>query len=160
MMSKPQSHFPGPGPSIGFVVAMRTRLIGASQGAPNEWIIVSRWGKHGENLSLGWTSQSAVHGDAPICLTPRQSAFAVRQERAGASSPATFRLAALLPDRITVAGEFVPAKGYIRLYGSGPSLWLRSEGECLLADRRPAWHVEATRASWIGEFFEARSPPP
>jgi hypothetical protein len=155
-MSKPQNFRPGPGPNIGFVVAMRARLIGTILGSPYEWIIVSRWGTHGEHLSLGWTAQPALHPDAPIGLTPNRSAFAVRQEHSFAASAATFRLAALLPDRVTVAGKFLPAKGIVRLNGNGSKLRLQSEGECLLPDLRSAWHVEATRASWIGEFFEAR----
>jgi hypothetical protein len=154
MMSKPQDHRPGPGPNIGFVVAMRARLIGGLPGSPHEWIIVSRWGKHGEHLSLGWTGQPAVHTDAPICLTPRQSTFAVGHACSTDASPVTFQLAVLLPDRITMAGEFVPAKGYVRLYGSGSNLRLHSEGECLPPAPRPAWHAEASRANWIGEFIE------
>ena len=47
-------------------------------------------------------------------------------------TPATFRLAACCPTGITVAGDFVPAEGYVRLYGSGPGLRMRSEGRCLI----------------------------
>jgi hypothetical protein len=160
MMSKPQNDRPGPGPSLGFVVAMRAKLIGASRPPLDEWIIVSRWGAHGENLSIGWTSLPAADGDAPIGLVPCQTGFAVRRERSSLWTPATFRLAALLPDRIPVAGAFVPAQGYVRLYGTGSNLHLRSEGQCLQPGLRADWNLEATRAIWIGEFIEGRTMPP
>ena len=70
-------------------------------------------------------------------------------------TPATFRLAPSLPDQMTVAGVFVPAEGYVRLYGNGPTLRVRSKGQCLGPALRCAWHMEAARATWIGEFIEA-----
>jgi hypothetical protein len=139
---------------------MRAKLIGAGRPPLSEWVIVSRWGTHGENLSIGWTALPASEGDAPIGLVPRQTAFAVRRERSSMWTPATFRLAALLPDRVPVAGVFVPAQGYVRLYGSGSNLRLRSEGQGLQPGLRADWNIEAARAVWIGEFIEGRTRPP
>lgn len=158
MTSKRQNHYPEPGSNNGFVVAMRAKLIGPVRRLPYEWMIVSRWGKHGENLSIGWTMLPALCGDAPIGLTPRQSAFAVRQERSSGWTPATFRLTPVLHPNITMAGDFIPAEGYVRLYGSGPTLRVRSEARCLRPDLHPGWHVEAERAVWIGEYIELQPP--
>jgi hypothetical protein len=157
MMSKPHNHCcPGPSPSLGFVVAMRARLVDTGCPPRCEWMIVSRWGPYGENLSIGWTSLPAAGGDAPIGLTPRKTAFAVRHERSSSWTPATFRLEPLAPERIMVAGDFVPAQGYVRLYGTGSNLRVQSVGECLQPNLRAGWHMEATRAIWIGEFIEER----
>ncbi|MEA2791418.1 MAG: hypothetical protein QOG73_3824 [Acetobacteraceae bacterium] len=151
----PQNHDPAPVPCPGFVVAMRAKLIGASNPARHEWIIVSRWGPYGEYLSIAWTSRPAHLGTAPISLAPRQAALAVRQERPAVLTPATFTLTSSLPEDISLAGDFVPAKGFVRLSGNGTRLRMHSEGQSLKPSLRSAWHVEATRARWIGEFFEA-----
>src|ERR1700712_4681797 len=65
MTSKLQNRYPEPGPNNGFVVAMRAKLIGSVRRLPYEWMIVSRWGAHGEYLSIGWTGLPALRGDAP-----------------------------------------------------------------------------------------------
>jgi hypothetical protein len=157
MMQEPGNpHLPSI-PSHGFVIAMRAKPIGAHSAARHEWMIVSRWGTRAEYLSIAWTSRPAHLGTAPIGLAPRQTALAVRQERTAAWTPATFTLASSLPGHIPVAGEFVPARGYIRLYGSATKIRMHSEGECLKPGLRAPWHVEATRARWIGEFIEPRA---
>jgi hypothetical protein len=118
-------------------------------------MIVSRWGTRGEYLSFAWTSRPAHLGTAPIGLMPRQTALAIRQDRSAACLPATFALASALPDRITVAGDFVPAKGSARIFGFGTKLRLLSEGQCLKPSIRAPWNVDAVRARWIGEFIES-----
>lgn len=140
----------------GFVVAMRAKLVAATRPSQFEWIIVSRWGTAGEYLSIAWTSLRANRGEAPIDLTPRQAVLAVRREQSKKWSPATFLLATSLPDEITVAGDFMPAEGYARLYGKDAGLRLRSEGWSAAPEQR-AWHVEATRQPWIGEFIEPQA---
>ena len=140
----------------GFVVAMRAKLIAESYPETQEWLIVSRWGTGGEHLSMAWTALTAVAGDAPIGLMPRQTALAIQDGGACSGLRTTFRLASALPDRLSVAGAFVPAQGYIRLYGEGPRLHIRSEGTCTRSGIRDPWHIEADRASWIGEFVEAQ----
>lgn len=134
---------------------MRAKLIVTAGPPLFEWIVASRWGADGEYLSIGWTFLPAASGDAPIDLTPRRALLAVKQERAAAWAPATFVLVSALPDRMTVAGDFVPAEGYVRLYGTGSRLRVRSKGRSLDPDLRPAWRIEATRANWIGAFVEA-----
>ena len=145
---------PSPDPCLGFVVAMRAKLVDATRPSLYEWLIVSRWGTEGNYLSIAWTSLPARPGEAPIDLMPRQTALAIRREQSAAWAPATFLLASSLPEGVTVAGDFVPAEGYVRLYGKGAKLRARSEGQCLRPELRAAWHVEATRARWIGEFIE------
>jgi hypothetical protein len=122
-------------------------------------MIVSRWGADGNYLSLAWTSLPAESGEAPISLTPRRTALAVRDTTSPTRGWATFLLIRSLPGRITVAGDFVSAEGYVRLYSNRTDLRLRSRGQCLDPSLGAAWDLEATRAPWIGEFIEAGSPP-
>jgi hypothetical protein len=133
---------------------MRAKLINATRPSLYEWLIVSRWGSHGENLSISWTFLPAHPGGAPLHLAPRQTALAVSPERASGWVPETFVLIPSLPERARVAGDFVPAEGYVHLYGGGMKPRLRSEGKCLDRHLRPAWHVVAARVAWIGEFLE------
>jgi|ERR1700712_733783 hypothetical protein len=162
MRSKPLELQPTPGPCQGFVVAMRAKLIGQSTPTPGEpppyeWMIVSRWGTDGEFVSIAWTSLPADPGEAPIHLRPLQSALAVSHEKPASGGWATFLLAPSLPCGINVAGAFVPAEGYVRLCGNSLDLRMRSNGRCLIPDLRSAWHVNARRAPWIGDFIDARS---
>ncbi len=133
---------------------MRAKLVNAPSPARFEWLIVSRWGDSGEHLSIGWTSQPAATTEAPIHLIPNKTSLAVLRREADAETPVTFDLAPALPDQVTVAGDFVPAQGYVRLYGTGPKLRVRLKGQCLATAIRNMWHVEATRAAWLGEFIE------
>jgi hypothetical protein len=132
---------------------MRAKLVSIARPSRFEWVIVSRWGSNGEHLSLGWTRRPAVPGEAPIGLTPTQTSFAVLQPDASAS-PETFQLSRTLPANLTVAGDFMPAEGYVRLSGQGVQLRLRSKGHCLRSDLRAPLQLAATRVRWIGEFFE------
>jgi hypothetical protein len=153
---------PTPGLCRGFVVAMRAKLIGLAApfpGGPSpcEWMIVSRWGMDGKYVSISWTSVPADPGEAPIHLKPRQSALAIGDDKSLPGDWANFLLAPSLPEGITVAGAFVPAEGYVRLCGNSLGLRMRSDGRCLIPDLRSAWHVNARRAPWIGDFIDARS---
>lgn len=143
--------------SHGFVVAMRAKLINLPLPARFEWLIVSRWGNHLQHLSIGWTSQPATAGEAPMNLTPSKTSLAVQPEVADAETPATFHLAPALPGQVTVAGDFAPAEGLVRLYGTGPQLRVRLKGQCLSCEVPNTWLIEATRANWIGEFIEPRA---
>jgi|SRR3984885_12125118 hypothetical protein len=154
MTSQPLANCPPCSTAHGFVVAMRAKLLNAPNPARFEWLIVSRWGNEGENLSIGWTSQPALSGEAPINLTPNKTSLAVLPPETAADTPATFRLAPSLPGQVMVAGEFVPAEGYVRLYGAGLSLRVRLKGLCLSCRVRSTWEVEASRAAWLGEFIE------
>jgi len=139
----------------GFVVAMRAEVTTAKGEPVWEWIIVSRWGTAGEHLSLGRTRVAAVPGKpAPIQLAPRQTALASLLRLPQLDGAPTFLLTQRLPASMSVAGDFGPAEGYVRLYGRGASLRLTAEGRCVGRAILSAWRVEATRAPWIGEFIE------
>jgi hypothetical protein len=140
--------------SRGFVVAMRAKLINAYYPDRFEWVIVSRWGTEGEHLSIGWTHEPALAGEAPLHLSPNQTSLAVLPRETAAETPAVFQLAPTRPNEITVAGEFLPAEGYVRLYGAGLSLRVRVKGQCLSCTVPSTWQIEATRAAWLGEFIE------
>jgi hypothetical protein len=140
--------------SRGFVVAMRAKLINAYYPDRFEWVIVSRWGTEGEHLSIGWTHEPALAGEAPLHLSPNKTSLAVLPRETAAETPATFHLAPTLPNQITVAGDFLPAEGYVRLYGDGPNLRVRLKGQCLSCTVPSTWQIEATRAAWLGEFIE------
>jgi hypothetical protein len=125
--------------SRGFVVAMRAKLINAYYPDRFEWVIVSRWGTEGEHLSIGWTHEPALAGEAPLHLSPNQTSLAVLPRETAAETP---------------AGEFLPAEGYVRLYGAGLSLRVRVKGQCLSCTVPSTWQIEATRAAWLGVFIE------
>lgn len=143
-----------PGP--GFVIAMRARLITAKGPPRHEWLIVSRWGTAGEHLSIARTRVPVRPGrTAPIHLAPRQTALANLLLLPPADGPRTFLFAHTLPAGVTLAGQFAPVEGYVRLHAPGGALRLHAEGRCAEGANRGPWRVEATRAAWIGEFVEA-----
>jgi hypothetical protein len=142
-------------PHRGFVVAMRAKLIYASPLPPRfEWAIVNRWGPNGDYLALGWTLISALPGDAPIDLMPRQTSLAVLVNMGAETGPVTFGLASSLPRGIAVVGDFVPAAGYVALFGREPDLSLKSIGQSVCLDLRPNCRIEAVYERWVGEFIE------
>ena len=142
----------------GFVIAMRARLTTTRSPPREEWIIVSRWGEAGEYLSIGRTKVPVVAGqDAPIDLTPHQTALALMLRLPFNSGPPTFLFVQRQPAALTVAGRFASAEGYVRLHGDDAMSRLRAEGRCLAGTFRSAWHLEAVRAAWIGEFVEGGS---
>ena len=140
----------------GFVVAMRARVTTAKRQPWHEWIIVSRWGAEGEHLSVGRTNVAALPGkSAPIHLMPRQTALAGLLRMPPVSGPRTFLFAQQKPVSLSVAGDFAPVEGYVRLHGVGAMPRLRAEGRCTAGAMCLAWRVEAVRAAWIGEFIES-----
>jgi hypothetical protein len=143
---------------LGFVVAMRARLV--IQRAPDrlEWIIVSRSGQNGEHLLISWTLLPASSGEAPILLVPRQTAVAVAQADAKRPVPTTFLLTTLLPKGLQVAGEFLPARGYVKVFGVRPHLRVQSVGRCLQPQLHADWRIDAKRAAWFGEYFDDGEP--
>jgi hypothetical protein len=142
----------------GFVVAMRARVTTAKRQPWYEWIIVSRWGPEGEHLSVGRSKVPALPGKpAPIHLTPCQTALAGLPRTPPVSGPRTFVFAQQKPESLSVAGDFTPVEGYVRLHGIGAVQRLLAEGRCIAGAMRSAWRVEAVRAAWIGEFIESTS---
>jgi hypothetical protein len=144
-------------PRRGFVVAMRAKIIFAAPlPAQFEWVIVSRWGTEGEYLALGWTLLPAPSDKPPMLLSPRRTSLARAIGESVTDSRTNFLLASSLPDNgVTVAGDFIPAKGYVRLVGVGSDLSLVSKGKSLRPDLHPSWQVQAARAFWFGEFIES-----
>jgi hypothetical protein len=139
----------------GFVLAMHAKLISAAPlPARFEWVIISRWGAEGENLALGWTMLPALPGEPPTHLIPRRTSLARAVGSDYSGVRASFELASSLGE-ITVAGDFVPAKGYVRLFSKGSDLEMISKGKSLRPDLHPSWQLQATRKPWFGEFIES-----
>jgi hypothetical protein len=135
---------------------MRAKVTTAKRQPWYEWIIVSRWGAEGEHLSVGRTNVPASPGkSAPIHLMPCQTALAGLLGTPPVSGPRTFLFVQQKPPSFSVAGDFVPVEGYVRLHGLGAVPRLRAEGRCIAVAMRSAWRVEAVRAAWIGEFIES-----
>ena len=57
---------------------------------------------------------------------------------------------------MSVAGDFAPSEGYVRLYGRGTGLRLFAEARCVGRAILSAWRVEAARVAWVGEFIEGK----
>jgi hypothetical protein len=137
-----------------------------------EWLIVSRWGRNGEYLTLSRTCFSPVSdAEAPIALAPSVTCVGVLMTPPQVAGVDTFLLTRQLPRDVTVAGQFAPADGFVRLCGPVESLHLTasardepdSAGGC---DPHPdvagmrsvagagTWHINACRRPWDGEFVE------
>ncbi len=133
---------------------MRAKLTTLRNPVRYEWLIVSRWGPAGGHLSVARTFLDAPAGEPPLQLTPRHTALGTLLRLPAA--PLVFLLAQALPDEITVAGEFGPAEGYVRLSGADTTLRLLMEGRCAGTCETGSWRAEAVRTPWMGEFFEPR----
>jgi hypothetical protein len=144
----------------GFVLAMRAKLVSAAPlPAQFEWLIVSRWGAEGEHLALGWTMVPALPGEPPTYLVPRRTSLARAAEMSVEGARAGFQLASSLAGEMAVVGDFVPAKGYVRLFGKGADLQMVSKGKSLRPDLHPSWQLQAAREPWFGEFIEPGDAP-
>ena len=167
-----------------FVMAMAADIARSDYAKPTlvhsrsrEWLIACRWGPEGEYLSIATAGPiSGPPGPfAPETISPIHSMVGVLvSDRQGTS---TFLLMRQLPRQIELAGTFFPADGYVLLQ--------QQEDICLVCETRyshscgwldgreirkdvpdpapgsaeaMAWHVEAIRHSWIGEFFPASEP--
>lgn len=144
------------GPSLGFVVAMRSHSIGAAPSLGEEWLVVARWGPEGQYLSISWTDIAADAAEAPILLTPKRTVIGLRCERTRPQITA-FRLVRAVPEGTTAGGTFIPAEGYALLYGANSGLRLRCKASATDRDAAARWNLQATGATWIGEFVEKRS---
>src|SRR5256885_841634 len=162
----------------GFVVAMAAEITLAAYHRPTaglrtklHWIIVSRCGPEAEDLTISnaWT-RGAASEEAPIGIAPVKTSVGILLSDTPEES--TFLLVRQVPE-ITIAGIFFPADGYARISGDGFALRLRSEGRhahslgrCAgqlirkdVPDPAPgakgtmAWHIEAARRAWSGEFI-------
>jgi hypothetical protein len=144
-------------PRSGFVVAMQARWARSKSADPVEWIVVSRFGPLGEHLALHRTGIATVCGDPPLHLSPRQTAIgtlAVTSERAAGAPSATFRLNHAPPGQVLLTGDFMPARGYVRVYGTKPNLAIQAAGRWLTPGRGSEFRLSGKRVAWLGEYFE------
>ena len=175
---------------VGFVVAMAAEIGTARPCQPqqrretsNEWLIVARWGRDGEYLTMSRTGMGRGAGTtAPISLAPTTTCIGVLTpnrddlggDTQGSSVSDLFTLTRYLPDGVTVAGVFAPADGFIRLRGPVEAMLLtasaRDPGSRTIpvdaaertalgglgdcADLASTWNIRASRQPWDGEFIE------
>ena len=169
----------------GFVIAMAANIDFAACSLPSrildrsaEYLIASRWGGEGEFLAVSRTGRPCRPADAaPIGLTPQATWLGLLLSEESDYSESRFLLLRQLPAGMVLAGRFVPADGYLRLSRAAPWLHLRAEGRhadcadrsaCALHRRGraaraapsalTAWHVEANRLPWHGEFVATPRP--
>jgi hypothetical protein len=165
-----------------FVVAMAADIARSDYAKPTlirsrsrEWLIACRWGPDGEYLSI---ATAGVMLDscglvAPDAIAPIHSLFGVLVSESETEAASTFLLVRQLPGPIELAGTFFPADGYVLLQQretislvsktrySHSCGWLEDGREVRkdIPDPAPssadamAWHIEAKRCSWIGEFI-------
>ena len=167
--------------SKAFVVAMAADIARCDYAKPTvirsrsrEWLIICRWGPDGEYLSI---ATAGVMRDprglaAPDAITPIHTLFGVLVSESDTEADSTFLLVRQLPVPIELAGTFFPADGYALLRQretisltsktrySHSCGWL--DGKEIrkdIPDPAPssveamAWHIEAERCNWIGEFI-------
>lgn len=168
-------------PVKAFVIALAADIARSDYAKPSlirsrsrEWLIACRWGPDGEYLSIATTGtglDSANH-HAPGAIRPVHSLVGVLVSESEAEASSTFLLVRQLPTPIELAGTFFPADGYALLQQredislicktrySHSCGWLNGrEIRKDIPDPAPAsaeamaWHIEAMRRSWIGEFF-------
>jgi hypothetical protein len=164
-----------------FVVAMAADIARSDYAKPTlirsrsrEWLIACRWGADGEYLSIATAGAMLdPHGlAAPDTIAPIHSLFGVLVSESEAEASSTFLLVRQLPLQLELAGTFFPADGYVLLQQRetiGLVCKTRYSHSCGWLDGREirkdipdpapssaeamAWHIEATRRNWIGEFI-------
>ena len=172
----------------GFVVAMAATVSIANYAKPAEiirqlrrWAVVSRFGPENEYLTVSvaeaMLSQEQIEG--PIGLAPAKTVLGVLLSEDESNRESTFLLLRRLPPGIKIAGLFFPAEGYAQISGAFDSLQLRTKGRHAhsrgllngqdiridVPDPAPgakwtmAWHIEAARRPWAGEFFSSAQRP-
>ena len=173
-------------PAKAFVIAMAADIARSDYAKPSlirtrsrEWLIACRWGPEGESLSSATTGNPLDAGalQAPEAIRPRHSMVAVLASESETDATSTFLLVRQLPMPLELAGAFFPADGYavlqqrddIRLvcetrYSHSCGRLDGKEIRKDIPDPAPssaeamAWHIEARRRNWIGEFFPTSSP--
>jgi hypothetical protein len=163
-----------------FVVAMAADIARSDYAKPTlirgrsrEWLIACRWGPDGEYLSIATAGamMDCTGLAAPDAIAPIHSLFGVLVSESETEAASTFLLVRQLPGPIELAGTFFPADGYVLLQQretlslvaktrySHSCGWLDGrEVRKDIPDPAPssaeamAWHIEATRSTWIGEF--------
>lgn len=170
-------------PAKAFVIAMAADIARSDYAKPtlvrsrsSEWLIACRWGPEGEYLSIATAGPiSGFPGPfAPETISPIHSMVGVLVSESDRQATSTFLLMRQLPRQIELAGTFFPADGYVMVQQqedirlvcetrySHSCGWLDGrEIRKDIPDPAPgsaeamAWHIEAVRRNWIGEFFPA-----
>ena len=135
---------------------MRTRRAGAASLWRPEWLIVARWGRSGEYVSISRTDEIAATNETPILLLPKRTIIAMAHRKTR-QYPAAFRLITSVPDGITVGGTFIPVIGRAFLCNTSLGLHLRCKAFPSDCGAQVEWNLDAVSVPWIGEFIERRS---
>jgi hypothetical protein len=166
-----------------FVVAMAADIARSDYAKPaiirsrsREWLIACRWGPDGEYLSIATAGAMLDPRGlaAPDAIAPIHSLFGLLVSESETEAASTFLLVRQLPGPVELAGTFFPADGYVSLQQrdtisliskirySHSCGWLDGkEVRKDIPDPAPssaeamAWHIEAKRCDWIGEFISA-----
>ena len=173
-------------PAKAFVIAMAADIARSDYAKPTlvrsrsrEWLIACRWGPEGEYISIATAGPIAGPPGlfAPETISPIHSLVGVLVSESEREATSTFLLMRQLPRQFELAGTFFPADGYVLLQQQediGLVCETRYSHSCGWLDGREvrkdipdpapgsaeamAWHIEATRRNWIGEFFPASEP--
>jgi len=164
-----------------FVIAMAANIARSDYAKPTlirsrsrEWLIACRWGPDGEYLSIATAGAMLESGGhvAPDAIAPIHSLFGVLVSESETEAASTFLLVRQMPVAVELAGTFFPADGYA-LLRQRETIHLACEARyshsCGWLDGREirkdipdpapssaeamAWHIEAKRCKWIGEFI-------
>jgi hypothetical protein len=164
-----------------FVIAMAADIARSDYAKPTlirsrsrEWLIACRWGPEGEYLSIA-TAGAILDTRglaAPDAIAPIHSLFGLLVSESETEAASTFLLVRQLPFPVELAGTFFPADGYVLLqqrdtislvcktrYSHSCGWFDGREVRKDIPDPAPAsleamaWHIEATRRNWIGEFI-------
>jgi len=135
--------------SQGFVTAVHGTLrlrrgYGRERVVRSAWFLVSRIGRSGELLLVGWVGHGAVPRPPP-----RLTIAAALPPASGLTREKTF---VLLPEAplVGLAGRFVPAEGTVTLEGEPDRLTVHVAA---LLPRRLSLHLEGERRAWFGEVL-------
>jgi hypothetical protein len=163
-----------------FVVAMAADIAQSDYAKPTlirsrsrEWLIACRWGPDGEYLSIA-TAGAMLDSRglaAPDAIAPIHSLFGVLVSESETEAASTFLLVRQLPGPMELAGTFFPADGYAlveqretislvcktryshsRGWQDGREIRKDVPDPAPASTEAMAWHIEATRRNWIGEF--------
>ncbi len=173
-------------PAKAFVIAMAAEITRSDYEKPTvvrsrgrEWLIACRWGPDGEYLSIATAGAipAPVALLAPEAISPIHTMVGLLVAESEKDATSTFLLVRQLPRPFELAGTFFPAEGYISLQQredirlianarySHSCGWLNGkEIRKDIPDPAPssaeamAWHIEAVRRDWIGQFFPASKP--
>ncbi|WP_426956995.1 hypothetical protein [Muricoccus radiodurans] len=115
----------------------------------NIWLIVSRFGRSGELLTLSYAGR-ARSAAVPLGLSARLTALAQQDDVPEAAIPGPFTILPP-PDGLAIAGRPVTVTGRAQLIGDAPEIGLLAAGQ---TRNRLQWGLLAWRKGWVGEVFD------